>query len=114
MKTTTTGRWIFLILSLIVPILYLSMYFPIWNGKELLLENLVNSGTLGIAIFVFQCICLLFAILCLCFAKLRNSDSCLLFLIEAIFFVVSLAITCFCWLFFVMELLNIPWFPAQQ
>lgn len=111
MKITTIGRWIFLILSLIVPFLYLSMYFPVWNGKELLL---VNSGTLGIVLFVFQCVSLLFAILCLCFAKLRNSDSCLLFLVEAIFFIASLAITGFCWFFFIMELLNVPWFPAQQ
>lgn len=110
-KTTTIGRWIFLILSLIVPFLYLSMYFPVWNGKELLL---VNSGTLGIVLFVFQCVSLLFAILCLCFAKLRNSDSCLLSLFEAIFFVASLAITCFCWFFFIWELLNVPWFPAQR
>ena len=111
MKTTTIGRWIFLILSLIVPFLYLSMYFPVWNGKELLL---VNSGTLGIVLFVFQCVSLLFAILCLCFAKLRNSDSYLLFLVEAIFFIASLAITGFCWFFFIMELLNVPWFPAQR
>ncbi len=109
-KTMTIGRWIFLILSLIVPLLYLSMCFPIWNGKELLLAN---SGTLGIVLFVFQLVILLFAILCLCFAKFRNSDSCLLFSIEAIFFIASLAITCFCWFFFILELFNVPWFPSQ-
>ena len=108
---TTTGRWIFLTLFLIVPLLYLSMYFPIWNGKALLLAN---SGKPGIIVFVFQCICLVFAILCLCFDKLRNGDSCLLTLMTAFFFIGSLALTLFVGYFFVLELFGVPWFPAQR
>ena len=108
---TSTGRWIFSILFLIIPLIYLSMYFPIWNGKELLLAH---SGTPGIVLFIFQCICLLFAILHLCFAKLRNSDSCLLTLVAAFFFIASLVLTCFFGYFFLLEYLGIPWFPAQR
>ena len=108
---TTTGQWIFLILSLIVPLIYLSMYLPIWNGKELLLAN---SGTPGIVIFVFQCICIVFAILCLCFDKIRNGDSCLLTLASAFFFIASLALTLLTGFFFILELFGVPWFPAQR
>jgi hypothetical protein len=108
---TTTGGWIFLILSIFVPLLYLSMYFPFWNGKELLLAN---SGKLGIILFVFQCIWLVFATLRLCFAQLRNEDSCLLTSVFAFFFVCSLTLTCFVGFFFILELFNIPWFPAQR
>ena len=107
----TTERWIFLILSVIVPLFYFSMYFPIWNGRELLL---VNSGKLGIIFFVYQCTCLVFAILRLSFSKLRNTDSCLLTLLRAFFFITSLALTLFVGYFFALELLGVPWFPAQR
>ena len=108
---TTTGRWVFLILSLLVPILYLSMYVPIWNGKEILLAN---SGTFGIILFVVQWVCLAFAVVCLCCAKLRTADSCLLNLVAAFLFVASLTLTCFFGFFFLLEVFNVPWFPAQR
>ena len=105
------GRLVFLILSIIIPFLYLSMYLPIWNGKELVLAN---SGKLGIVFFVFQCICLLYAILCLCFNKIRNSNSCLLSFVSFFFFITSLVITVFFGYIFILELLNVSWFPAQR
>ena len=107
-----TGRWIFWIMSLILSLIYLSMYLPIWNGKELLLTNL---GTLlELYFFVFQCICIVFAILCLCFDKTRNGDSCLLTLVSAFFFITSLALTLFVGFFFILELFGVLWFPAQR
>ena len=108
---TTTGRWIFLILSLVVPLLYFSMYLPIWNGKELVLAN---SGTPGIIFFVFQCICFMFTISRLFVTKIRGEDNCLLTCVETGIFVTSLALTCFVGYFFVLELLGLPSFPAQR
>ena len=106
---TTPDQWIFLILSLISPLLWLSMYLPIWNGKELSLE-----GVFPIGLFIFQCICLAFAVLQILFANFRNSNSCLL---NTVFFfssLSSLVLTCFFGFLFILELFNIPWFPAQR
>lgn len=108
---TTIGHWIFLILSIIFPLFYLSMYLPIWSGKEL---SLANAGVFPIAIFAFQCICLAAAVIQVLFVKLRNTDNCVVFLVFCFFFIASVAFTCFTGYFFIMELLNIPWFPAQR
>lgn len=89
---TTTGNWVVLILSLISPLLYLSMYLPIWNGIEI---SLANAGVPAIILFVFQCICLALAILQLLFVNLRNTDSCLLASIFLFCSVTSLVLTCY-------------------
>lgn len=108
---TTIGRWIFLILSLIAPLLYLSMYFPIWNGKE---RAFANADIFSAVLIIFQCLCLLLALLRLCFVKLRNIDSCLLTCALDFVAVISITLTCFTGFFFVLELFNVPWFPAQR
>lgn len=105
-----SGQGIILILSIIFPLLYIFMYLPIWNGKELSLAN----GVLAIIFFVVQCISLVLAILQLLFVKLRNSDSCLLTLVFGLFFISSLFLTCFVGFLFILELFGIPWFPAQR
>ncbi len=105
------GYWVFSILSLLVPLLYLSMYLPIWNGKGL---SLANPGVLPLILFIFQCICVIFAILRLVIVNLRNSDNCLMTFVSGFFFVCSLVLTCFFGFIFMLELFNIPWFPAQQ
>ena len=104
-----SGQSIILFLSIISPLLFLSMYLPIWNGKGPELE-----GVLSISLFVFQCICLVLGILQLLFVKLRNSDSCLLTLVFGLFFISSLLLTCFYGFLFILTLLDIPWFPAQD
>ena len=104
-----SGQGIILFLSIISPLLFLSMYLPIWNGIGPELE-----GVLSISLFVFQCICLVLGILQLLFVKLRNSDSCLLTLVFGLFFVCSLLLTCFVGFIFILELFSIPWFPAQR
>ena len=106
---TTMGNWVVLILSLISPLLYLSMYLPIWNGKGLSLE-----GAFPIILFVFQCICFILALLQLLFVNLRNTDSCLLNFNFVFCSFSSLVLTCFFGFFFILELFNIPWFPAQR
>ena len=104
-----SGQGIILFLSIISPLLFLSMFLPIWNGKELELE-----GVLATILFVSQCISLVLAILQLLFVKLRNSDSCLLTLVFGLFFISSLLLTCFYGFLFILILLDIPWFPAQD
>ena len=105
-----TGCLAFPVLLLIVSLVYLSMYLPFWNGKEWILAN---SGP-GIVFFAFQCICVIFAVVCLCFKKIRTSDGCLFTLISAFLLVASLLLTLFIGFFFVLELLSVPWFPAQR
>ncbi len=106
---TTPGQWTYLILSLISPLLFLSMYLPIWNGKEILLE-----GVFPIGLFVFQCICLALAVLQILFANFRNSNSCLLNMVFFVSSLGSLVLTCFYGFLFVLVLFDIPWFPAQR
>ena len=50
MKKATLGMRMFFAVSLGAPLLYLLMYVPIWNGKELLLTD-------SIAIMIFAFIC---------------------------------------------------------
>ena len=103
-----SGQGIILFLSIIAPLLYIFMYLPIWNGKELELEGV------AIILFVSQCISLVLALLQLLSAKLRNSDSCSLTLVLGLFFISSLLLTCFVGFIFTLELFNIQWFPAQR
>lgn len=105
-----SGQGIILFLSVISPLLFISMYLPIWNGKEVSFSN----GALAIILFVYQCISLVLAILQVLFVKLRNSDSCLLMLVFAFFFITSLLLTCLYGFFFILTLLNIIWFPPQR
>ena len=107
---TTRGQWAFLIVSLLVPLLFLMMFVPIWNGKELSL----NTGVFARILFAFQCFCLVLAILRLLFAQLRNPDHCLLSLVFGFFFVSSLVLTGFYGTIFLLELFHIPWFPPQD
>ena len=101
----TAGQWIFLILSLLFPLLFLSMYLPIWNGKEILLENVFSIG-----LFVFQCICLVLAVLQILFADFRNSNTCLLNIVFLFSSLCSLILTCYFGFFFLWANYR-TWFP---
>lgn len=104
-----TGQRIFLLVSIIAPLLYLLMYFPIWNGKELVL-----SDTITIALFVFQCVSAILTTVHL-FLHITAKKVCVTVSVilncVAIF---SIMLTCFFGFIFMLELLNIPWFPAQD
>ncbi len=78
----TLGQRIVLLLSVIAPLLFLSMYLPIWNGKEI---SLANAGIFPPLLFAFQCLSLILAVLQLVFVKLRHSDSCLMNLVFGFF-----------------------------
>ena len=85
------------------------MYCPIWNGKELVL-----SGTLTTVLFIFQCICLVYVVvrLCLDICLKRKGRSIMYTLDFAPVF--SILLTCFYGFVFALELLGVPWFPAQR
>lgn len=107
-KMTMTGRKGFSILAFLSPILYLLMYCPIWNGKELVL-----SDTLTTALFVFQCVCLVYVVARLFLEivlKRRGGKLAFVFDLAPVF---SIILTCFYGFIFVLELLGVPWFPAQ-
>lgn len=109
MKTTTSGRWIFLILSFLAPVLYILMYCPIWNGKEL-----INSSTLTTILLLFQCLNLVHATIRLYLElslKRNGGRIAFAFDIASIF---SIFLTCFAGSIFALELFGIPWFPAQN
>lgn len=103
-----TAQW-FLLVSIIAPLLYLLMYFPIWNGKELLL-----SDTITTALFVFQCVSAILATVHL-FLHITTKRVCgTISVIFTCVAVLSIILTCFYCSIFMLELLNIPWFPAQD
>ena len=80
-----------------------------WNGKELVL-----SDTLTTVLFVFQCVCLVYAVvrLCLEICLKRKGRSIVYVLDFAPVF--SILLTCFYGFIFVLELLGLPWFPVQS
>ena len=109
MKLKRTGKQAFLIAGILVPMMYLLMYAPIWKGRELAFDN-----GFGVALFVFQCVSILLAaarlIVCCTTRKEHPAATVTLDCIA----VLSMALTGFYWFFFAQELLNIPWFPAQR
>lgn len=111
MKKPTVVQWVFWVLSLCPPILYLSMYLPIWNGKEL---HLTSDSLWAIVLFTLQCLALVSSLAELNFWLLKKEYSCTLSVISFLLTGLSFGFLCFTGFFFVLELLNIPWFPAQQ
>ena len=100
---------LFLLISIIAPLLYLLMYLPIWNGKELVLSDMITM-----VLFVFQCVSAILATVHLFLhinaKKVCGTVSGILNCV-AIF---SIILTCFLGFIFTLELLNIPWFPEQD
>lgn len=100
---------IFMLISIIAPLLYLLMYFPIWNGKELVL-----SDTITTALFVFQCVSAILATVHL-FLHITAKKVCVtVSVILNCVVIFSIILTFFFGFIFMLELLNIPWFPAQD
>ena len=104
-----TGQRIFLLVSIIAPLLFLLMYFPIWNGKEILL-----SDTITTALFVFQCVSAILATGHLFLHSTAKKVCVTVSVILNCVAIFSIILTCFFGFFFMLELLNIPWFPAQD
>ena len=108
-KMTMTGRKGFSILAFLSPVLYLLMYCPIWNGKELTV-----TSTLTTILFVFQCVCLVYVATRLFLEIVLKRRGGQLTFVFDIAPVISILLTCFYGFIFVLELMGIPWFPAQR
>jgi len=104
--TTTFG----LLLSFIAPLTYILMYLPIWNDKELVISNIHPTI---IFFFVFQCFALLCSIVHFLLVLLKKYSYILSFIFLLIA-IPSILLTCLIGYFFILELFNIPWFPAQR
>lgn len=109
MKQSAMGRWMVLSLSLLSPVCYFLMFLPLWGGKELAVSNAWIA-----ILFVFQCLCVILAILRFVFCKYGKYKEGLWDLLYALVAVLSAVLTCFVGFFFVLELLGVPWFPQQR
>ena len=110
MKRLINRHFIFLIFSLIVPSLYLLMYLPVWDGKNLPLHN----DGLIIVVFAFQCICFVVALLRLVLYLAHHKENSLAWLVFDFAVVLSFVILCFVAYFFTLNLYDLPIFPPQD
>lgn len=104
MMNLTPGRKAFLILAFLTPLLYLSMYLPLWNGKELKI-----SGVLAAVLAGVQVLSLILAAVRLFSKKCRRYA-----LVFDAVAVLSVLLTAFYGFIFLLELFHIPWFPPQN
>jgi len=109
MKKPTKGEWVYLILSLCSPLLYFVMCLP-WNGEV----YFIGDDPLSIVVFVLQCLVLIAAVTQMILRLMKKENSCLLCGASCLLTVLSFSILCFFGFFFLLELLGIPWFPAQR
>ena len=99
----------FAAVSLVFPLLYILMYIPVWGSNTLTL----TSGAV-IVLLVFQLVAAFLAVLRILFLLCHRSLSGIAEIIFNIIAVLSVLLTCFVGFFFTLELLGIPWFPAQS
>lgn len=96
-------------LSLVFPLLYILMYIPVWGSYTIKL-----SGIPVIILFIFQlvaaCLAALRIVLLLCHRSLTAISANIFDIIA----VLSILLTCFYGFVFTLELLGVPWFPAQR
>lgn len=111
MKKATIGIWIFHIVSLCSPLLFLLMHVPIWDGKEILLTS---EFPLSIILFVMQCLALVSALVQLLFHLQRKEYPYLLSILGYALTVFSVISLCLFGYFFVLNLGNVPLIPPQR
>ena len=99
----------FAAVPLVFPLLYILMYIPVWGSYTLTL-----SGGAVIVLFIFQlvaaCLAALRIVLLLCHRSLTAISANIFDIIA----VLSILLTCFYGFVFTLELLGVPWFPAQR
>lgn len=108
MKKEDLGRWICITISVLAPVLFFLMFIPIWGGKEF-----THNGILNVLI-ALQSLCL--AISCIYAGVcIRSKKPCsVLCILYGISTFVSVVISGFYFGIFLLELFEIPWFPAQR
>lgn len=109
MKKPTKSEWVYLILSLCSPLLYFALCLP-WNGEG----YFIDANLFSIAVLIMQCLALIVSVTQLILRLLKKEYSCLLCIASCLLTVLSFSFLCFFGFFFVLELLGVPWFPAQQ
>ena len=109
MKDTAKYGWVFPALSVIAPLLYLSMYLPIWNGNELRAD-----GVLVNILILFQCISFLLASVRIGLSIFKKQRPQMFGCASDIVAVLSILLLCFYGTLFMLLLFGIEWFPAQR
>ncbi len=99
----------FAAISLVFPLLYILMYIPVWGSYTLTL----TSGAV-IVLFVFQLVAAFLAVLRIVLLLCHRSLTAISVNVFNIIAILSVLLTCFVGFFFTLELLGIPWFPAQS
>lgn len=92
-------------ISFIIPLLYYSMFLPIWNGKEFQINTIVIVNIIQIVAFILAVINLY-----LVFIKKKKSNQ----IVFTVFTVISAFLLCFFGFFFVENLMGIPPIPPQD
>lgn len=92
-------------ISFIIPLLYYTMFLPIWNGKEFQINTIDIVDIIQIAAFILSVINLY-----LIFIKKKILNQTLF----TVFTVISAFLLCFYGFFFVENLMGIPPIPPQD
>lgn len=101
-------RYLYSCIRILIPLLYLVMYLPIWNGKHLILDlNLVIMS-----LFLFQCSALFHAILMMIYTVKRKEPSTDTFIISIIMTAISTVFLLFAGYVFCLNLLGLPIMPT--
>ena len=100
---------LFAAIAIIFPLLYFMMYVPIWGSNTLTLTSITV-----IILFIFQLVAACMAVLRIVFLLCQRSLSGVVEIIFNIIAVLSVLLTCFAGFVFTLELLGVPWFPAQR
>ncbi len=109
MKGHSAGRLTFGIISLLIPLLHISVYLPIWGGEQLLL----HSGFV-VTLFIFQLLFAAFAVFRIVSILCNHPLPAVMETVFGLGFFISAALTCFVLSIFLLEYFDIPWFPQQR
>ena len=109
MKNQSPRVILFAAHALIFPLLYFMMYVPIWGSNTLTLTSITV-----IILFIFQLVAACMAVLRIVFLLCHRSLSGIVEIIFDMIAILSVLLTCFAGFVFTLELLGVPWFPAQR
>ena len=100
-------RYLYSCIRILIPLMYLIMYLPIWNGKHLILD----LNPIITSLFLFQCTALFHAIVMMIFAVKNEKPSTETFIISIIMTTISAVFLLFVGYFFCLNLLGLPFMP---
>ena len=101
-------RYLYSCIRILIPLSYLVMYLPIWNGKHLILDlNLIIMP-----LFLFQCTALFHAIEMMIYTVKRKEPSTDTFIVSIIMTTISTVLLLFVGYVFCLNLLGLPIMPT--